>query len=135
MRVLALSLLFSSALYAQEFRGSFSGSVTDAQGAAVGKARIVVTETRTGTKSDALSEDSGAFTVPFLAAGEYEITAEAAGFKKFVRKGVSLGMGEHPVIDIHMELGAVNESVTVVADSPLIEAGNASIGQVITSEE
>lgn len=135
MRVPVVFLLFSTALFAQEFRGTFSGTVTDAQGAAVARARISVTETRTGTKSQTLTGDSGAYTIPFLAPGEYELDAEAPGFKKFVRAGVSLGMGEHPVIDIKMEVGAVTEAVTVTADSPLIEAASSSVGQVITSEE
>ncbi|HKE25696.1 MAG TPA: carboxypeptidase regulatory-like domain-containing protein [Bryobacteraceae bacterium] len=135
MRVCAVPLLFCCAAFAQEFRGSFSGNVRDAQGAAVAKARVVATATATGVKSETLSEDSGAYTIPFLAPGEYQISAEAVGFKKFVRAGVSLGMGEHPVIDVQMEVGAISDSVTVMADSPLIEAANASIGQVITSEE
>src|SRR5215469_14607131 len=135
MRVCAVPLLFCCAAFAQEFRGSFSGNVRDAQGAAVAKARVVATATATGVKSETVSEDSGAYTIPFLAPGEYQISAEAAGFKKFVRAGASLGMGEHPVIDIQMEVGAISDSVTVMADSPLIEAANASIGQVITSEE
>jgi hypothetical protein len=135
LRVLAMALLCSTAAFPQEFRGTFSGSVTDAQGAAIPKAKIVAVETRTGAKSETVSEASGAYTIPFLAPGEYQITAEAPGFKKFVRQGASLGMGEHPVIDIKLEVGAVSESVTVTADSPLIEAANSSIGQVITSEE
>src|SRR5262249_19882462 len=120
---------------AQEFRGTFSGIVTDAQGAAIPKARVVATQKETGAKSETFSKTSGAYTLPFLAPGEYEITAEAPGFKKFVRQGGNLGMGEHPVIDIKLDVGAVSEAVTVTADSPLIEAANASIGQVITSEE
>ena len=67
--------------------------VTDTQGAAIAKAKIVATEKRTGARSETASEDSGAYTIPFLAPGEYQITAEAAGFKTFVRTGVSLGMG------------------------------------------
>ena len=135
MRALSVVLLFCALLCAQEFRGTFSGNVTDAQGAAVAKVTIAVTETRTGTRSQTLTSDSGAYAIPFLAPGEYEIVAEAPGFKKFVRAGVSLGMGEHPVIDIRMDVGAVTEAVTVTADSPLIEAASASVGQVITSEE
>jgi len=135
MRVLGIAVLFSIALLSQEFRGTFSGSVTDLQGAAIAKVKIVATETRTGAKSEATSEVSGAYTLPFLAPGEYEITAEAPGFKKFIRQGVSLGLGEHPVIDIRLDVGAVTETVTVTADSPLIESANSSIGQVITSDE
>ena len=135
MRALRIVLLLPAALFAQEFRGTFSGSVTDAQGAGIGQVKIVATETRTGAKSETSSEPSGAYTIPFLAPGEYEIAAEATGFKKFVRQGLKLGMGEHPVIDIRMELGAVSESITVTMDAPLIEAANASVGQVITTEE
>jgi hypothetical protein len=122
-------------LSAQEFRGTFSGTVTDAQGAAVAKAKIVATETRTGAKSETVSEASGAYTIPFLAPGEYEIAAEVPGFKRSVRQGMTLGMGAHPVIDVRLEVGAVTEAVTVTVDSPLIEAANASVGQMITSDE
>src|ERR1700722_13574513 len=103
MRTLAVALLIAGTLPAQEFRGTFSGTVTDAQGAGVARAKIVATETRTGAKSETVSEASGAYTVPFLAPGEYEIAAESPGFKRSVRQGVTLGMGEHPVIDIRME--------------------------------
>src|ERR1041384_6770478 len=133
MRVFGIALLSSAILFAQEFRGTFSGSVTDAQGAGIGQVRIVATETRTGAKSETHSEPSGAYPIPFLAPGEYEISAEVQGFKNFVRQALSLSMGEHPVIDIRLEVGAVNESVTITADAPLIESANASIGQVITT--
>ncbi len=135
MRALAIALLLTVGSFAQEFRGTFSGMVTDAQGGAIAKVKIVATETRTGARSETYSEASGAYTIPFLAPGEYEIAAEAPGFRKSVRQGLALGMGQHPVIDIRLEVGAVSEAVTVTADAPLIESANASVGQVITSEE
>src|SRR6266478_7798815 len=101
----------ASALFGQEFRGAFSGAVTDAQGAAIAKAKIVATEIHTGAKAGAVSADSGSYTIPFLAPGEYEIAAEAPGFKRFVRQGVTLSAGERPVIDIRLEVGAVSDSV------------------------
>src|SRR5580692_9058930 len=94
-------------LSAQEFRGTFSGSVTDAQGAVIPKAAIVATETRTGAKTTATSEPTGEYTLPFLAPGEYQITAEAPGFKRTLRQGLTLNAGEHPIVDFHLELGAV----------------------------
>ena len=127
--------LAAAALFGQEFRGAFSGAVTDAQGAAIAKAKIVATEIHTGAKAGAVSADSGSYTIPFLAPGEYEIAAEAPGFKRFVRQGVTLSASEHPVIDIHLELGAVNEAVTVSAEAPLLESANSSLGQVITADE
>lgn len=132
---IAIALVFAGALPAQEFRGTFSGTLTDAQGAAVAGAKIVAVETRTGAKSETVSDASGAYTIPFLTPGEYEITVEVPGFKKVVRQGLTLSIGEHPVIDMRLEVGAMTEAVTVTAESPLIEAANASIGQVITTRE
>jgi hypothetical protein len=131
----ACALLAITPLSAQEFRGAFSGSVTDQQGAAIAKAKIVATETRTGIKSDTLSETSGAYTIPLLTPGEYEIAVEAPGFKHFSRRGLTLSIGEHPVIDVHLELGEATQSVTVNVDAPMIESSNSSMGQVITTDE
>jgi len=75
MRALAIALLLAVVVPAQEFRGTFSGTVTDAQGGGIAKAKIIATETRTGAKSETVSEASGAYTIPFLAPGEYEIAA------------------------------------------------------------
>jgi hypothetical protein len=136
VRRLAFVLLGVAALIsAQEFRGAFSGSVTDAQGSAVPKAKITVTETRTNTKSTAISEGTGEYTIPFLAPGIYDISAEAPGFKTYIQHGMTLSAGEHPVVDIHLEVGATNESVTVTAESPILVTSSPSLGQVITTAE
>lgn len=132
--VLTTALTAGSCL-AQEFRGTFSGTVTDSQRARIPQTRIVAIETRTGAGSETRSETSGAYTIPFLTPGEYQIAAETTGFKKFVRRGLTLGGGEHPVIDIRLEVGEVSESPTVTEEVPLIEPSSASVGQVITSRE
>ena len=133
--VAASALLALTALFAQEFRGTFSGLVTDAHGAAIAKAKIVAIEKATGNKSETLSSATGEYTIPFLAPGEYEITAEMAGFKTYKREGLTLSIGEHPVVDIQLEVGASSQSVTVTAQVPMIQSANASVGQVISSEE
>ncbi|MCU1235924.1 MAG: hypothetical protein JWP63_3891 [Candidatus Solibacter sp.] len=133
--VVILTPFIAASLFAQEFRGTFSGMVTDPQGAAVPKAKILALETRTGVKTTAVSEDTGAYTLPFLPPGQYEISAEAPGFKRSVRQGLTLSAGEHPVIDFRLEVGAASDSVTVSSDAPLVVASNASIGQVVTTQE
>jgi hypothetical protein len=134
-RLLIPLLAIATFLSAQEYRGTFSGAVTDAQGSAVPKAKINATETNTNTKADAVTDDTGQYTIPFLAPGTYDITAESAGFKKFVRRGLTLSAGEHPVIDIRMEVGSVTDAVTVTAEAPILVTANPSLGQVITSAE
>jgi hypothetical protein len=136
IRILAaIALLASTASLAQEFRGTFSGLVTDAQGAAMPKVKITATEKATGVKSETFSSATGEYTIPFLAPGEYEITAEMTGFKTYQREGLTLSVGEHPVVDIKLEVGASNQSVLVTAEVPMIESANASVGQVVSSEE
>src|SRR5260370_8960627 len=84
---LALAML-AAALTAQEYRGTFSGSVTDPQGAAIPKATVIVTETRTGTKTRPTSEATGEYTIPFLPPRDYRITAEPPGFTRSVLEGL-----------------------------------------------
>ncbi len=136
MRHLLLPLLaFTGVIAAQEYRGAFSGIVSDPQGSAIPKAKITATETRTGTKSEAVSGPTGEYVVPFLAPGLYQIAAEAAGFKKYVRQGIELSAGQQPVIDIHLQLGAVNEEVTITANAPILETSNPTVGQTISTAE
>ena len=77
MKVIRLAALFLAAisiLPAQEYRGTLSGAVTDPQGGAIPKAKITITEIRTGVKTTVESESSGDYTVPFLQPGDYQIT-------------------------------------------------------------
>ena len=127
--------IFPVLLLAQEFRGTFSGSITDPQGAAIAKARVIATETQTGNKSETLTEATGEYSIPFLKPGVYEIAVEAAGFKRAVRQGLTLNTGEHPVVDIRLEVGFVTQALTVTAEAPLIETSNGSAGEVITTQE
>ena len=133
--VAAIALLASAALLGQEFRGTFSGQVRDAQGAAIAKVKITATQKGTGVKAETLSSETGEYTIPFLTPGEYEIAAEMSGFKTYKREGLTLSIGEHPVVDIKLEVGQSGQSVMVTADAPMIESSNASVGQVISTAE
>ncbi|MCU1259440.1 MAG: hypothetical protein JWO80_2325 [Bryobacterales bacterium] len=133
--VWALAAFATASLWAQEFRGTFSGTVRDAQGSAMPKVKITATETQTGNKSETFSSTTGEYTIPFLAPGEYQIEAEAPGFKTYTRKGLTLSIGEHPEVDIKLEVGQSNQSVVVTAEVSMIESSNASLGQVISTEE
>jgi hypothetical protein len=131
----AFALAISLATFAQEYRGTISGAVTDPTGAVIAGAKVTVTEINTGTKVDTVSENSGQYNAPFLAPGEYSIAVKMAGFKEFVRKGVNVGAGEHPVIDIRLDVGDASQSVEVTADAGILNTENASAGQAITTKE
>jgi hypothetical protein len=133
--VAVIFALVISGVCSAQTQGTFSGTVTDPNGAGVPKAKIVATDRQKSTKTETVSEDSGAYTLPFLAPGIYDITAQAPGFKVTKREGVTLDADAHPVINLKLDVGEVNEAITVRAESPLITGSNASIGQTITTKE
>jgi hypothetical protein len=122
-------------MFAQEFRGAISGIVNDASGAAVSGVRIVVSETRTGTKSPAVSDTSGKYNVLFLLPGDYEVSAQAPGFKEAIRKAIHIGAGDHPEIDFKLSVGDASQTVEVSAEAPIVNSENSSVGQAITTKE
>jgi hypothetical protein len=73
----------------------------------------------------------GLFTIPYLTPGTYTVVAELSGFKKSVREGLDVRIGDRLVVDLSMEVGQLEETVLVTAQSPLLEMGSASAGQVI----
>jgi len=133
---IVLSALFATAaLFAQEFRGTISGLVTDSMGAGVPGAKVTVTETQTGTKIPTVSDNSGHYTAAFLLPGDYDISVQADGFKLFIRRGVHVGADDHVVIDVKLEIGALTTSVEVTAAAPILNTENATLGQTVTTEE
>jgi hypothetical protein len=137
-RILLLGLtglLAVSAGFAQEFRGSIGGTISDATGAVMAGVKITVTEINTGTKVESNSDAAGHYNVPFLLPGDYDIAASMAGFKEALRKGMHLGAGETPTVDIRMEVGASQTAVEVTDVAPLVNSENASIGSAISTKE
>jgi hypothetical protein len=130
-----LAVLLHSTLVAQEFRGTISGAVLDAQSSLIPKARIQAMEMRTGARSVVVSDNAGRYVIPFLAPGTYQITATAAGFKRFVQDNFILETSAQPVLDIHLEVGDVSQSVSISAEAPLIETANGSVAEPITARQ
>jgi hypothetical protein len=125
----------SALIYAQEFRGTLNGRVTDPSGLGVPNAKIVITKTDTNTRSETVSGTDGNYTMPFLAPGSYEVSAEVAGFKKYLHSGIEIGTNERITEDISLQVGSPTEQVTVTARAPLLTTATASSGQVITTGE
>jgi hypothetical protein len=122
-------------LLSQEFRGTISGLILDPASAPIANAQITITEAHTGTKLATTSNATGEYTAPFLAPGDYDIDVQAHGFKRFVRKEVHVGAGDHPVIDIPLQIGDAVQTVSVSADAPIINSENSTVGQAITERE
>ena len=129
------ALLMCCAIRGQEFRGNLSGVIVDPAGAVIPGAMVAATEVNTGTKVQTASDAAGQYNLPFLAPGDYDIAVQSSGFKEFVRRSVHVGAGDHPVVDIALEVGNATQTIEVTADAPLVNSENASIGQAITTKE
>ncbi len=128
-------ILAPSSTYAQEFRATVSGTVSDSTGAVVPNTAVTVTELNTGSVSKTTSDNAGQYVVPFLAPGTYRIEAQAEGFQKVLRNRITLTAGDHPIVNLTLALGNTSQTVTVTSDAPLIDQSNASVGQIITTKQ
>jgi len=130
-----LGMVLTPFLNAQISRGTLNGRVTDADGAVVPGANLVVMETSTGAKSVAVSNGDGNYTIPFLAPGTYQLTVTSAGFKSSVHNDIIVGANEHVAVDVVLTIGGRNEVVSVAADNTMLETTIASTGQVLDKED
>jgi hypothetical protein len=136
--LIALLLIFSSAglVSAQTVDSQLiTGVVTDPSGAAVPQAEVTVTNEATRANHVVVSNESGNYTVLNLPVGVYTITTTMQGFKKSILSGVNVDVGGKPSIPVQLEIGMATESVSVKADSVLIQTTSAEIGGVVTSQE
>jgi hypothetical protein len=124
-------LAFVAAAFTQETRSTISGLVRDQQGASVPGAVVFVRNTDTGTANRVTTNSTGYYEVNLLLPGNYEVTVEASGFRKVIRKGLVLQVSSPLKVDVDLEIGNVAESISVTAEAPLLETASVSSGRVI----
>src|SRR5262245_41158417 len=129
--VLLVPFVFTSFVYGQEFRAGISGEVSDPSGAAVAGAKVVAHSVERSVDYEAVTNTTGRYVIQFLPPGSYTVTVEKEGFHKFIREGVALLAGDKPAIDVKLELGALVDTVTVSAGTPLLQTENANRQAVI----
>src|ERR1051325_1591846 len=134
-RTIFTLFVFSGALLAQSYLGGIRGSILDASGKSIGEAKITIVDEASGAQRATLSSAEGAYTFSQMVPATYTVRAEAPGFKHFERKHVIVGTQEIVALDLKMEIGSVSESVQVTEEVSLIEAANASQGQVIDRQQ
>jgi hypothetical protein len=134
--LLLLVLGLTASVHAQVSTvGSISGTVRDPQGNAVPKAEVTVTEETTGASRTVVGNDDGTYTVPSLPVGRYTITTAPQGFKKTVNSGVQLHVGDKVVVDLQLEVGNVNEVVTVTGEAQQVETRSADVSSLVSSTQ
>ncbi len=132
--LLFLLLVVVSVSMAQESRGTIVGTVTDSSGAAIAGATVEVTNVAQGVRQTFRTNQAGLYHAPYLIPGQYEVAVAFEGFKRAVRQSVDVKVGDRVSVDMMMEVGATEQSVTVTAESPLLESATGSVGQVVDSK-
>src|SRR5437870_9299950 len=119
-RVIATAAMFLITLasvraYAQATWGAISGFVTDQSGAAVPHAKIRVTNEKTGVENEGTTETAGLYSITHLDPGQYTVTVEAAGFRRFAQQHIMLQVDSTVRVDPKLAVGELNQEVTVTA--------------------
>lgn len=133
---LYLSLLWCVAIsFGQGTTGTISGIVKDGTGAVIPGADVLVQNKDTGISRKLSTDVHGRYSALRLALGEYEISADAAGFQQQVRSGIVLTVGREATVDFTLQVGTVSEAVTVTGEAPLIETTNATVSNLVSERE
>src|SRR6266571_2896294 len=131
--IAAIVLLHPAGLHAQAVKGALLGNIVDSSGLALPGVTVTITEVNTNISYTAVSNESGNYTFANLKDGTYRVTGELSGFKKTVRNGVDVPVNATLRVDLKLEVGAVEESVTVVGESPLLQTDRADTSRIIES--
>jgi hypothetical protein len=118
---------------AQESRGTIVGTVSDSSGAVVPNAPVVVLNKSMGTRLALNTSDQGLYQATFLIPGTYQVIVEMPGFKKFLRDNIEVRVNDRLEVNVALEVGSADQSVTVAAETPLLSTESASVGTVVDS--
>src|SRR5262252_9801583 len=131
--IVVLVLASSALAAAQAVKGSLLGNVSDASGLVLPGVTVTITEVNTNISYSTVSNESGYYVFSNLKDGTYRVVSELAGFKRVVRDGVEVPVNTTVRVDLKLEVGAIEESVTVVGASPLLQTDRADTGRIIES--
>lgn len=134
LMAVAVMLGISAGAGAQTFTGGLRGAVHDADGVMPSVTVQLINEA-TNQSREATTNESGEYNFAAVPPGTYTLKASMTGFRAYENREVRIGAQQFITLDITLELGQVQESVTVLAESPVIETSNASTGAIINSKQ
>ncbi|HEV2395778.1 MAG TPA: TonB-dependent receptor [Candidatus Sulfotelmatobacter sp.] len=129
-----LWLTLATPSWAQKDMGNIVGQVKDTSGAVVADASVTVTDVDRGTTFHTTSNASGDYVAGPLRIGQYTITVEKPGFKKAVAGPVPLNVQDRLPVDVVMQVGTVNETMTVTTITPQLETETSELGNVVSGK-
>ena len=131
---IALATAITGTAAAQTFTGGLRGAVRDANGVVPGVTVQLINEATTQTR-EAISNDQGEYSFSAVSPGTYTVKAALTGFRTYENRSVRIGAQQFITLDISLEVGQLQETITVTGQSPIIETSNASGGGIIDSRQ
>jgi len=119
----------------QDFRGSVAGTILDSTGGVLPGVTITVTNVETRVSQQFVTDTRGFYEALYLNPGTYSVTAELTGFKKVVRPANIVRVGDVLRVDMTMQTGAIEETVTVVADVPTLNSTTGVSGTTVSASQ
>ncbi len=129
------SLLFLSTLAEAQYRGSLRGEVTDPQGAVVSGATVTLVNTATNRTLVAKSDANGLYNFNGLEPAPYKLTIDASAFRKKVLENVRIIPEQLNALDVQLEIGQVQDAVTVSGTTEALDTQTANVSGTITANQ
>ena len=118
-------------VHAQSVTGSIQGTIVDSSGGVLPGVTVTVTNTATGSSRTVVTDATGTFRAELLPVGPYELSAQLSGFATRKQSGITLTVANELTFRIEMRVASVAESVTVVAQSPIIETTRSQVSSTV----
>lgn len=133
--IFSLAVLAGTSSFAQTFRGTILGSVTDSSGAAVPGATVTVKNADTGLVRTVTTSEDGSYAAPELPIGTYSVSVEKAGFKLGVVTGIRVEVSSERRADVTLQPGQLAQSVEVLGEElPMVESTSNTLGGIVESK-
>ncbi len=133
--ICSLALLLTGGLFAQTDRGSITGTIADPAGAVVPNAKIQIKNQDTGAVYDGGTSATGNYIVANLPVGNYSLTVELPGFKKYVRDNIRVAVAVDTRADVNLQVGNNTEVVEVTEAAPLLKTESGEVSHTVTSDQ
>lgn len=117
----------STVVRGQVLYGSIVGNVTDSSGGAIPGATVTITQLETNQTREAVTNEVGSYTFANVAAGTYQVVAALTGFQTFTAKDIVMQANRAIRLDPKLSVGAIEETLTVTAQSPLLQTETAAV--------
>src|SRR5437763_11443699 len=135
MKFLVILLAALCVANAQTIGASLQGTVSDPSGAVISNAAIEIHNVETGAARNLRTDEGGRWREPVLLPGEYQIRVTAPGFQTTLRQGIHLTVGQEATVDLRLELGKNESTVSVVGEAPPVNLTSGSVTGLVSERQ